>query len=82
LASVVFKNESASGWQRQDLAIQLSISANTIYTVSVDTGSTCYVATTRGLANQVSQQNLRSVVGNNGVFGPVGSIFYITTNLA
>jgi hypothetical protein len=73
LASVTFSSETASGWQTQNLASPLSIAANTEYTVSVNTGNTYYVATDSGLASQVSNGHLKSVVGNNGVFGPVGS---------
>jgi hypothetical protein len=72
LAKVTFTGETASGWQQQMLATPLSIAANTKYTVSVNTGNTYYVDTISGLASQVSNGNLRSVVGNNGVFGPVG----------
>jgi hypothetical protein len=69
LASVVFSGETASGWQQQLLAAPLAISANTTYVVSVNTGNTYYVATNSGLATQIVNGNLRSVVGNNGVYG-------------
>src|SRR6185295_9249206 len=39
---------------------------------SVDTGNSFYVATSGGLAAQVANGNLRSVVGNNGLFGSPG----------
>jgi hypothetical protein len=73
LASATFTGESGSGWQVQSLSTPLNIAADTEYTVSVNTGNTYYVATANGLATQVMNGNLRSVVGNNGVFGPVGS---------
>lgn len=73
LASVTFAGETASGWQQQTLSSPLSISANTEYTVTVNTGGTYYVATVNGFASQIASGNLKSVVGNNGVFGPVGS---------
>jgi hypothetical protein len=73
LASVTFTNETASGWQTQSLASPLSIAANTEYTVSVNTGNTYYVTTDSGLASQVSNGYLKSVVGGNGVYGPVGA---------
>jgi len=73
LAAVTFASETASGWQEQALSTPVSIAANTEYTVSVNTGASYYVATVSGLATQVSNGSLRSVVGNNGVFGPVGS---------
>jgi hypothetical protein len=73
LDSVTFTNETASGWQQQALATPLSIAANTSYVVSVNTGSSFYVATTSGLASQVINGNLSSVVGNNGVYGSPGT---------
>jgi len=69
LASVTFSSETASGWQQQVLAAPLQIAANTTYVVSVNTGGTFYVATSGGLASQVVNQDLSSIVGNNGVFG-------------
>jgi len=38
----------------------------------VNTGATFYVDTPGGLANQIVNLDLSSVVGNNGVFGPPG----------
>ncbi|MGZ6449414.1 MAG: DUF4082 domain-containing protein, partial [Pseudobdellovibrionaceae bacterium] len=74
LASVVFTNETASGWQQQALSTPLAISANTEYTVSVNTGNTYYVDTLYGLLTAIVNGNLVSVAdGNNGVYGPVGS---------
>jgi hypothetical protein len=72
LASVTFVNETASGWQQQALDTPLDIAAATTYVVSVNTGNAFYVATNNGLASQVVNGNLRSVVGNNGVFGSSG----------
>ena len=40
--------------------------------VTVNTGNTFYVATRGGLANQITNQDLSTVVGNNGLFGPPG----------
>ena len=72
LASVVFTNETASGWQQQNLAAPLSIAANTQYTVSVNTGNAYYVTTVSGLASQIVSGDLSTVVGNNGVYGTSG----------
>jgi hypothetical protein len=74
LASVTFSVETASGWQQQALATPLSITAGTTYVVTVNTGANYYVATVSGLATQKSSANLRTIVGQNGVFGPVGSL--------
>jgi hypothetical protein len=73
LGSVTFSGETASGWQTARFATPISINANTEYVVTVNTGNKYYVATVSGLATQVSNGNLRSVVGNNGVYGAVGS---------
>jgi hypothetical protein len=73
LAKVTFSGETASGWQTQKLAAPISITSGTEYVVSVNTGNTYYVATTSGLATAVTNGSLSSIVGSNGVYGPVGS---------
>ena len=83
LATVTFTNETASGWQVQSLTTPLAIAANTTYVVSVNTGNTYYVASASGLASKVTNLDLSSVVGNDGVYGtpgafPTGS--YANTN--
>jgi hypothetical protein len=70
---VIFANETASGWQQQSLPTPLAITASTQYVVSVNTGNTFYVATNSGLASAIINQDLSTVVGNNGVFGPPGT---------
>jgi hypothetical protein len=72
LASATFVNETASGWQVQALPTPLLIAANTQYVVSVTTGNAKFSMTPGGLASQVVNGDLRSVVGNNGVFGAAG----------
>ncbi len=73
LATVTFAGETASGWQQQALTTPLTITANTTYVVSVNTGATYYVVTTSGLASQIVNANLSSVVGANGVYGATGA---------
>src|SRR6185436_9980078 len=73
LGSVSFTGETASGWQQQALATPLSIAANTNYIVSVNTGNSFYVSTNSGLATQIANGNLLSVVGNNGLYGSTGT---------
>jgi hypothetical protein len=41
--------------------------------VSVNTAGSFYVATSGGLASQIVNGDLRSVVGNNGRFGTPGT---------
>jgi hypothetical protein len=72
LATVIFSGETASGWQQQNLTTPVSITANTNYVVTVNTGSTYYVATNSGLATSVVNGDLRTPVGNNGVYGTPG----------
>jgi hypothetical protein len=68
LATIVFQNETASGWQQQALAAPLAIQANTTYIVSVNV-NTHYVVTNNGLATTLSNGNLRAVAdGSNGLF--------------
>jgi hypothetical protein len=73
LASVTFTNETASGWQQQALSAPLAIAANTTYVVSVNTGNGYYAITDSGLASQIVNGSLRSVVGTNGRFGSPGA---------
>jgi hypothetical protein len=75
LASVTFRNETASGWQVQNLSTPLAIAPNKQYIVTVNTGNTHYVATDNGLASSVTNGSLSSVAGsdNNGVFRAAGS---------
>jgi hypothetical protein len=72
LASVTFANETASGWQQQSLATPLTITANTQYVVSVNTANAFYADTQSGLASTVVNNDLVSVVGNNGLYGSPG----------
>ena len=72
LTSVVFSGETASGWQQQALPTPLSVTAGTQYIVTVNTGATYYVFTQNGLQTKITNGNLSSVAGTNGVFGPVG----------
>ncbi|MBG1271565.1 N,N-dimethylformamidase beta subunit family domain-containing protein [Nostoc sp. WHI] len=68
LASVVFTNETASGWQEQILETPINIQANTTYVVSVNVNSH-YVATYDELASPIVNGNLSSVAdGSNGLF--------------
>lgn len=72
LTSVAFSNETSSGWQQQSLATPLAVNANTVYVVTVNTGNTYFVDTHNGFAAKVSNHDLSSLVGNNGVYGPAG----------
>src|SRR6185312_17414468 len=60
LASVVFQNETASGWQKQNLASPLSLQPDTTYVVSVDADSV-FGFTQSGLAAQINNGPLHSV---------------------
>ncbi len=73
LASVTFTNETASGWQEAALSTPLAITANSVYTVSVN-ANTNYAFTLSGLATSITSGNLSTVAdNNNGVFGDIGT---------
>ena len=74
LATVTFANETASGWQTQQLATPLAISAGQTYVVSVNRNA-FYAVTTSGLASQITAGPVRSVVGSNGVYGNSSGTF-------
>jgi hypothetical protein len=74
LASVVFSNETASGWQEATLATPLSITANTHYVVSVNS-VTNYAFTPNGFGSVQNNGPLSSVVGLNGLFNETPSLF-------
>src|SRR5207248_3341192 len=73
LATVTFANETNSGWQQQAFTSPVQISANTQYVVSVNTGNSFYVATNGGLASVITNMDLSSVVGNDGLYGSPGA---------
>jgi hypothetical protein len=81
LASVNFTNETSSGWQQQSLATPLSVAANTVYVVTVNTANRYYVLTPYGLASKIVHNDLSSVLGTDGVIGPAGS-FPVETYLS
>src|SRR5207244_1061763 len=69
LATVVFTNETASGWQQQMLAAPLTIAAGTEYVVSVNTGANGIWAGTFGFfTTALSNGHLTAPAGANGVF--------------
>jgi hypothetical protein len=90
LASVLFSDESGSGWQRVNFASPVAIAANTIYTVSYDTGSPVFYYESEYFANGgVTNGNLTApqspkingVVRDNGVYNyggdfPLASQYY------
>jgi hypothetical protein len=73
LATATFANETGSGWQETALANPLSISAGTVYVVSVNANAH-YVATNNGLSTSIVNGPLSTVAdGANGVYGGVGA---------
>lgn len=73
LSSAAFVNETASGWQEAILPTPVRLQVGTPYIVTVNCNS-FYAYSSAGLATQISNPELTSVVGNNGVFGAVGSL--------
>jgi hypothetical protein len=75
IASATFQNESASGWQRQSLAVPVSLQPGQTYTISIGLHST-YVRNYDDLATQLVSGPLRSVAdGHNGVYASVAGQF-------
>ncbi len=74
LGTVTFANETASGWQTQQLATPLAITAGQTYVISVNRNA-YYAVTTGGLASQITAGPVRSVVGSNGVYGNSSGTF-------
>jgi O-glycosyl hydrolase len=72
LSTINFTGETAQGWQEQPLASPLTISANTEYLVSVNTGAGFYVDDVNGFASQIVNGDLKSIVGGNGRYGAPG----------
>jgi hypothetical protein len=84
LGSVTFTNETASGWQEQELTAPVNILANTTYVVSVNTNA-YYPFTQNGLANSITNVDLSSVADNgNGVYNVNANSFpsnsYLNSN--
>ncbi|MDP9375356.1 MAG: DUF4082 domain-containing protein, partial [Chloroflexota bacterium] len=72
LATVTFANETASGWQQQDLEKPVPIQADTTYIVSVNANGH-FARTVEGLTDAVVNGDLRSLAdGANGLYGPPG----------
>ncbi len=73
LGHVTFTSETPSGWETAYLTTPVNISANGIYTVSVNINS-FYVATQNGLANPITNGSLSTVAdGSNGVLSTIGT---------
>ena len=73
LASVTFANETATGWQQQNLPAPLAIAANTTYVVSYHAPVGRYAIDTGFFANGVARGPLHALSnaegGGNGVYG-------------
>ena len=77
LASATFTNETSSGWQQVSFSSPVAISANTIYTVSYDTGSPLFYyhseyfahgGVTNGNLTAPRSTKINGVVLDNGVY--------------
>ncbi|MET4479969.1 DUF4082 domain-containing protein [Bradyrhizobium sp. F1.13.3] len=73
LATVIFTNEGASGWQQQALATPLTITAGTTYVVSVNINS-YYVSTPQNFAFGINNGGLNAPAGA-GVFDYTAGVF-------
>jgi hypothetical protein len=72
LASVVFTNETASGWQEATLSAPVSIAANTTYMVSYFAPAGYYASTSGGMTNAADNPPLHglsnALAGGNGLY--------------
>jgi Domain of unknown function (DUF4082) len=75
LATVTFANETPSGWQVQSLVLPVPVTANTIYIVSVGTTNTNYCAQNNGLTAVITNLQLSTIVGPNGVYSTTRGAF-------
>jgi hypothetical protein len=67
IAQVTFSNETASGWQTQQLVTPVRLQPGTVYTLSVN-ANTAFAQSINGLASSVSSGLFRTADGANGVF--------------
>jgi hypothetical protein len=83
LGSVIFTNETASGWQTAYFATPIAILANTTYVASVNS-NVAWGGTDYGLAASVSNGTLKTVAdGHNGVYSTRGTfpaLSYLSRN--
>ena len=68
LATVVFQNESADGWQRAELASPVAIAAGDVYTVSYLSPQGRYAHASGYFSNPVTSGPLTAIAPGNGVF--------------
>lgn len=71
LASVVFQNETASGWQQQPLPVPVTVVAGTEYVVSVNSNG-LWAGSVGAFALPLVNGHLRTAAGGNGVYGTPG----------
>jgi len=75
LATVIFTNETASGWQNQKLSSPLPLQANTTYVVSINANA-FYNVTQDVFTVAIDNGPLHGLAGpGNGVFGNSAGIF-------
>jgi hypothetical protein len=80
LGSVVFANETTSGWQQQTLTTPLNIAANTTYVVSVNANS-YFAVSGNAIATTITNGDLSAVAdGSNGVYNSTPAAFPMASN--
>jgi Domain of unknown function (DUF4347)/Domain of unknown function (DUF4082) len=80
LGSVVFANETASGWQQQALTTSINIAANTTYVVSVNANS-YFAVSGNAIATTITNGDLSAVAdGSNGVYNSTPAAFPTASN--
>jgi len=78
LTNVTFTGETASGWQTQMLATPYALTPNTQYVVTVNMCGDVFAWTDMGFATAIQVGPLTSIVGNNGLYGPMGAFPTLT----
>ncbi|SFH06693.1 Por secretion system C-terminal sorting domain-containing protein [Pontibacter chinhatensis] len=84
LASVVFQNETASGWQQASFSSPVAITAGTTYVITYHSSAGYYSADDRGLSQAIVNGPLRGLAngesGRNGVYKYTRLPAYPTSN--
>ncbi|SFH06728.1 protein of unknown function [Pontibacter chinhatensis] len=84
LASVVFQNETASGWQQASFSSPVAITAGTTYVITYHSSAGYYSVDDRGLSQAIVNGPLRGLAngesGRNGVYRYSNTPAFPTSN--
>ncbi|WP_169336219.1 Ig-like domain-containing protein [Pontibacter roseus] len=77
LASVVFQDETASGWQQAAFSSPVAVTAGTTYVISYHSSAGTYSATSNGFGQAILNEPLSGL--QNGTDGPNGVFRYTSS---